>query len=567
MSWPLANSCGRPLLLGEMAYGLNLPPLLQGVAGPAQPGGFTAPNTATPAYGYGLAFGRSVWLGLQGPGMSPLLTASTGQHPWSWLSQLQPALWGKVNQAFTDALARARAGGQPVGAVFPAGLPGRRGGLRRHGDGRRLGPAGRGHRLRLRLFGRPDGRPVRPGAGGAPARRHGGHVVVGLPVLARGGPGDGGGGVVGAAAAGAGAGAVHLCGAGDRPGVQGGDGVVPGGLEDVHRGHGAGGAIDMGAGEETEVADLAELAASDTEAPLAAEGAAEAVPAGVGEAPAAGLGAEEGGAGTVLQPEQEGMPPTAEAPTENPDPTAAECQRPGECFTAETLLWTRLGLKPVLMFRAGDRLLSRPDGDPDAPVQERLVQAVFVRTAPVWELRLGGRVVRTTASHPFWVRGKGSRTTARLEAGDELAGKDGEWTAVEAVTDTGRVETVYNVTVAEYHTYFVGGDGWGFAVWAHNYEGGGTPAEGNSADDPLQGSQDGAEKLRQRADQLFNERGAHGDTVAVIKGRNSLTGEERHLRILARGPASSAGEMDAGGWRRVGFRYRANDACRGEHPQ
>ena len=97
-----------PGVLGETAYGLNLPPLLQGVAGPAQPGGFTAPNTSTPAYGYGLAFGRSVWLGLQGPGMSPLLTANAGQHPWGWLSQFQPALWSKVNQAFTDALARAK---------------------------------------------------------------------------------------------------------------------------------------------------------------------------------------------------------------------------------------------------------------------------------------------------------------------------------------------------------------------------------------------------------------------------------------------------------------------------
>ena len=95
-------------MLGETAYGLNLPPLLQGVAGPTRPGGFTAPNTSTPAYGYGLAFGRSVWLGLQGPGMSPLLTANAGQHPWAFLSQFQPALWNKVNQAFTDALARAK---------------------------------------------------------------------------------------------------------------------------------------------------------------------------------------------------------------------------------------------------------------------------------------------------------------------------------------------------------------------------------------------------------------------------------------------------------------------------
>ena len=34
--------------------------------------------------------------------------------------------------------------------------------------------------------------------------------------------------------------------------------------------------------------------------------------------------------------------------------------------------------------------------------------------------------------------------------------------------DTGREEVVYNGRVAEYHTYFVGDEGWGFSVWAHN---------------------------------------------------------------------------------------------------
>jgi hypothetical protein len=36
------------------------------------------------------------------------------------------------------------------------------------------------------------------------------------------------------------------------------------------------------------------------------------------------------------------------------------------------------------------------------------------------------------------------------------------------VFHTGCVETVYNVRVAEFSTYFVGGDEWGFSVWAHN---------------------------------------------------------------------------------------------------
>jgi hypothetical protein len=36
------------------------------------------------------------------------------------------------------------------------------------------------------------------------------------------------------------------------------------------------------------------------------------------------------------------------------------------------------------------------------------------------------------------------------------------------VEDTGAWATVYNLRVADYHTYFVGGEDWGFSVWAHN---------------------------------------------------------------------------------------------------
>ena len=58
--------------------------------------------------------------------------------------------------------------------------------------------------------------------------------------------------------------------------------------------------------------------------------------------------------------------------------------------------------------------------------------------------------------------------TSQLRVGDALRSHDGQWLAVEDVRDTGREEVVYNGRVAEYHTYFVGDEGWGFSVWAHN---------------------------------------------------------------------------------------------------
>jgi hypothetical protein len=39
---------------------------------------------------------------------------------------------------------------------------------------------------------------------------------------------------------------------------------------------------------------------------------------------------------------------------------------------------------------------------------------------------------------------------------------------VEDLLDTGQWDTVYNLRVSYHHTYFVGGEDWGFSVWAHN---------------------------------------------------------------------------------------------------
>jgi hypothetical protein len=63
---------------------------------------------------------------------------------------------------------------------------------------------------------------------------------------------------------------------------------------------------------------------------------------------------------------------------------------------------------------------------------------------------------------------KGWVAAKDLLKGDLLRRKDGSVAVVEEVFDTGVEETVYNCSVADYHTYFVGGEDWGFSVWAHN---------------------------------------------------------------------------------------------------
>lgn len=139
------------------------------------------------------------------------------------------------------------------------------------------------------------------------------------------------------------------------------------------------------------------------------------------------------------------------------------------CFTAKTPLLTPTGSKPIALIRAGELVLARDESDLNGAVEAKLVEEVFTNYARIWELRVSGRVIRTTSEHPFYAEGKGWTAAGELEVGDRLAGVErGSWVSVESVGDGGAWETVYNVRVADYHTYFVGDIDWGFAVWAHN---------------------------------------------------------------------------------------------------
>jgi RHS repeat-associated protein len=138
------------------------------------------------------------------------------------------------------------------------------------------------------------------------------------------------------------------------------------------------------------------------------------------------------------------------------------------CFPAGTPLLTPDGEKLIEQFRIRDLVLSRHEYEPTGHVTAKQVENVIIRVAPVLELRVLGRTIRVTAEHPFWVCGQGWQKAEFLAPGNELLGHDGRRTAVESVTETAEVMTVYNLQVAEYHTYFVGGEDWGFSVWAHN---------------------------------------------------------------------------------------------------
>ncbi|VTR97553.1 colicin- partial : HNH nuclease OS=Citrobacter freundii GN=MC47_21750 PE=4 SV=1: PT-HINT: Colicin-DNase [Tuwongella immobilis] len=59
-------------------------------------------------------------------------------------------------------------------------------------------------------------------------------------------------------------------------------------------------------------------------------------------------------------------------------------------------------------------------------------------------------------------------SASELSAGDRLLGHDGCWVPLDGIEIGDSWSVVYNLRVAEDHTYFVGCDEWGFSLWAHN---------------------------------------------------------------------------------------------------
>jgi hypothetical protein len=141
------------------------------------------------------------------------------------------------------------------------------------------------------------------------------------------------------------------------------------------------------------------------------------------------------------------------------------------CFTAGTPLVVDLegNSRPIEDIQEGDWVLARNEFDPQGPLELKRVEEKFVRTAAVMELVVNGQTIKTTAEHPFYVPAQERFVPAgELQVGDLLVSSLGTLIPIESITSLNEITTVYNLRVADYHTYFVGGALWGWDVWVHN---------------------------------------------------------------------------------------------------
>jgi hypothetical protein len=134
----------------------------------------------------------------------------------------------------------------------------------------------------------------------------------------------------------------------------------------------------------------------------------------------------------------------------------------GACFVAGTIVNASKGKVPIEQINAGDKVLSFNPGTLE--VSDKKVNAIFSKN--VYELvhvKIRNEIITSTTNHPFYVIDRGFVGAENLRAGDVLITVNGERAIVEWIQHEilEKPVTVYNFSVEDNHTYFVGNCGIG----------------------------------------------------------------------------------------------------------
>ena len=121
---------------------------------------------------------------------------------------------------------------------------------------------------------------------------------------------------------------------------------------------------------------------------------------------------------------------------------------------------TEDGSKAIEEIRPGDQIWAW--NEETCEISLKTVERTYVnRTDEIVTIRANGKEIRTTPNHPFYSPVKGWTSAVKLRAGDVLMLVNGDYVIVEFIQHEilESPQGVYNLSVRDYHTYFVTGDG------------------------------------------------------------------------------------------------------------
>ena len=128
------------------------------------------------------------------------------------------------------------------------------------------------------------------------------------------------------------------------------------------------------------------------------------------------------------------------------------------CFPAGTLIQTQHGTKPIEDIQIGD-LVWAYDEDTDTTALQPVVDIMENETDHTISLYTEYEVIETTALHPFYTQ-DGWKDASELQTGDQIKTQNHENIEIKNTKFNYEPQKVYNFTVANFHTYFVGALAW-----------------------------------------------------------------------------------------------------------
>lgn len=134
-------------------------------------------------------------------------------------------------------------------------------------------------------------------------------------------------------------------------------------------------------------------------------------------------------------------------------------------FTPETLVHSEAGLVVIKDIKVGDKVLSYAEWNGEENYQ---IVTDIITNSKEYNLVLltleSGEVIESTDLHPFYIVGTGWVEAKDLKLGDPLYRGDKGSISIAKIKREQRTETVYNLSVANSNTYFIGED----KVLVHN---------------------------------------------------------------------------------------------------
>jgi hypothetical protein len=128
-------------------------------------------------------------------------------------------------------------------------------------------------------------------------------------------------------------------------------------------------------------------------------------------------------------------------------------------FSAGTLVVTETGLHAISSLTKDDYVLAYNEATDE--IDYYPVTEIWARQHQVVVyLTIDGELIETTLEHPFYTIEGEWVTAGALHVGDHIRGADGSDGVVERVELGVAPQVMYNLTVAEAHTYFVGVGQW-----------------------------------------------------------------------------------------------------------